>query len=417
MGLFEGNMLLLHHLLSYVTLFAILNKVKASGVGYQQAWLRGNPDEGAHPHDGLELEEGGFVAVGSKGTKRMIVKRVDSQGGEVWSVQKGSHASCAQGVIQMGGMLIVSGGLGKGTGGHMQATLWALHVETGDVIWETKLDHSGHGGIRSLLLDGDTIVATGYTGGTEGGCTFISEEGTAMAWKFDLQGNLITSQTIDIEGMSQGAKIRADPVRGGYLVASTVWSNQCPNDEQNIRLVKLSADLEVVWSEEYGSCDGADQLFDFVVDPAGDIVTGGHTTAGVVNWDFLSIKVDGGSRKEVWRRTFGQPRGFDARYIHDECYGVALTKDGNYLLIGGSGDEYAYSECNEDGWCSDIWVSALVVISPSGETLFSGVYGNKEANNAGEYLTVMENGDLMIYTDSDSIPGAGFLKLSKSMAN
>ena len=32
----------------------------------------------------------------------------------------------------------------------------------------------------------------------------------------------------------------------------------------------------------------------------------------------------------------------------------------------------------------------------------------------GEYLTVMRNGDLMIYTDSDTVPGAGFLKLTKT---
>ena len=42
----------------------------------------------------------------------------------------------------------------------------------------------------------------------------------------------------------------------------------------------------------------------------------------------------------MWRRTYGQPRGFDAQWIHDEMYGVALDKEGNYLLLGGSGDEY-----------------------------------------------------------------------------
>ena len=78
------------------------------------------------------------------------------------------------------------------------------------------------------------------------------------------------------------------------------------------------------------------------------------------------------------------------RYIHDECYGVALDSEGNYLIIGGwdifpsvyanvrglvtnlatrwchldlstpicfrSGDEYEYEETNADGWSSDTWV-------------------------------------------------------------
>ena len=38
------------------------------------------------------------------------------------------------------------------------------------------------------------------------------------------------------------------------------------NDDQNIRIVKLDSNLEVEWTEEYGECDGSDQLFDFVVD-------------------------------------------------------------------------------------------------------------------------------------------------------
>ena len=53
---------------------------------------------------------------------------------------------------------------------------------------------------------------------------------------------------------------------------------------------------------------------------------------------------------------------FHVRYIHDEMYGVQLDPSGNYLLLGGSGDEYAYSETNADGWSSDIWVSYLVVV-------------------------------------------------------
>ena len=31
-------------------------------------------------------------------------------------------------------------------------------------------------------------------------------------------------------------------------------------------MVKLDSNLEVEWTEEYGECDGSDQLFDFVVD-------------------------------------------------------------------------------------------------------------------------------------------------------
>ena len=33
----------------------------------------------------------------------------------------------------------------------------------------------------------------------------------------------------------------------------------------------------------------------------------------MVNWDYLALKVDSQTRAELWRKTYGQPRGFDAR--------------------------------------------------------------------------------------------------------
>ena len=42
------------------------------------------------------------------------------------------------------------------------------------------------------------------------------------------------------------------------------------------------------------------------------------------------------------------------------------------------------------------------------------MYGNKQANTAGEYLSVDKNtGEVMIYCDTDTVSGGfGFLKLS-----
>ena len=52
-----------------------------------------------------------------------------------------------------------------------------------------------------------------------------------------------------------------------------------------------------------------------LVDREGHYLLGGHTTVGegVVNWDYLAVKVNSRTREVEWRRTFGQPRGFDAR--------------------------------------------------------------------------------------------------------
>jgi len=201
------------------------------------------------------------------------------------------------------------------------------------------------------------------------------------------------------------------------VITSTAWTVIDGQDTEAVAVVKLSNDLDLQWSQMYGIKGGNSQAFDILVDNEGNYLMGGHTTIGngVVNWDYLALKVNANSRQVEWRKTYGQPRGFNAKYIHDEMYGVALDLDGNYLLLGGSGDEYKYSATNSTtGESSDIWKSYLVVVNPKGETLYEGVYGTKDANNAGEYLSVdPENGDLMIYVDSDTIEGFGFMKLSK----
>ena len=109
------------------------------------------------------------------------------------------------------------------------------------------------------------------------------------------------------------------------------------------------------------------------------------------------------------------------RYIHDEMYSVALDNAGNYLLLGGSGDEYDnYDVMGSGQWAgysSNTWGSYLVVVSPSGETIYQNFYGTPSGNNGGEWITYDKtSGDIMVYTDSDYTDnegfGFGFLKLS-----
>jgi len=384
--------------------------------GYTQAWLRGPGDFVAHVHEGLELADAsGFIAVGETSDESnfgaILVTRVDTEGNKVWSQKIGTQLSAAHTVVESGSNVIVGGGLYKASTGKMQATLMALDSATGSTVWTTSLDHSGFGAIRGVILDAGSLVATGYVDNNEGGFLFIADgdNAKAMAWKFDLSGNLQTTTALGVDGMQQGAKIRADPVNGGYAIAGSVWMS----DQQGI-VVKLNSDLSVAWSQDYGLNTGADQIFDLVVDSDGNYLLGGHTTAGVTNWDYLAIKVDGATKQQLWRKTFGQPRGFDARYIHDEMWGVSMDQEGNYLLLGGSGDEYSYS-ATSGGWASDIWVSYLVVVGKDGDKLYEGIYGNQAGNEAGEYLTVTSTGDIMIYTDSDTTPGFGFLKVTKNV--
>jgi len=382
-------------------------------------------------HEGIRLEAGdGWVGAGDlideesrKPKTRMMVRRVDNEGATVWTYLVGvSHNtvgkwaySAGYSIVQHGAMLYVAGGIWQQQQKLMKAAIVALDAATGSVAW-TKLLNSkaGNSGARSVIMDGERIIATGYVNCGEAGFLFVCDEGKPVVWELDTAGNLVVEKVMSIEGAGQMAKIRKDTT--GFVMASTAWG-ELGGEEVNVAvLAKLSSNLDVEWSKAYGMAGGNSQVFDLLVDRDGNYLLGGHTTVGtgVVNWDYLAIKVDSNTRDVVWRKTFGQPRGFDARYIHDEMYGVALDPAGNYLLLGGSGDEYPYSSTNTTtGWMSDVWVSYLVVLDTNGNKLSEGVYGNKRGNNAGEWLSVDQaTGEVMIFTDSDTHGGFGFLKLT-----
>ena len=78
-------------------------------------------------------------------------------------------------------------------------------------------------------------------------------------------------------------------------------------------LVKLTNNLDLEWEQTYGMQGGMTQVFDVLVDNNGNYLMGGHTTVGngVVNWDYVALKVNGQTRNLEWRKTWGQPRGFD----------------------------------------------------------------------------------------------------------
>ena len=123
-------------------------------------------------------------------------------------------------------------------------------------------------------------------------------------------------------------------------------------------------------------------------------------------FDFWLVKVDSGGELQ-WEKTFGEPRGYDANHIRDECYGVKATCDGGYIMVGGSGDEDSYSASGHPAGPSDVWKSYVVRTDGGGNLLWEGLYGDPKGNNAGEYINLTSDGGYVIFTDSDTAGSMG----------
>ena len=105
----------------------------------------------------------------------------------------------------------------------------------------------------------------------------------------------------------------------------------------------------------------------------------------------------------------GNPRGFDARYIHDEAWGVRATPDGGCIITAGTGDEYEeYSE-RIGSERSDQWRVYMVKYGPEGSMEWQATYGDPEEDWAGEDLALTLDGGVIVAVDNAQF---GFLKLS-----
>jgi hypothetical protein len=367
-------------------------------------WHKGyGTDNGDHVHEVMQTKNGGYIGIGQTTETGgdyfdILVVKLDSSGDLMWQKIIGTEHRYDIGicVAETGNGYVIGGGLFNG---NQQRYLAELDYK-GNIIWQHTYPNKRNGMIRGIdiLRNGD-IVTTGYKDCSQPGYVFIADDSRGFIMKTDAVGNLIWEKPLST---SQGAKVRKELHNDGFAICTTIWMND-PVHPQDFCLLKTDKDGNEFWSKNYGG-DSDDHCYDFDLTKDGGYILGGHTRSpsyGVVNWDFLLMKIDS-SGKEEWHRTFGQPRGYDPRYIHDEAYGIRQTPDGGYVIVGGTGDEYKYSESGSPYGASDIWQVFLVKVDEEGELLWEAVYGSNTANDAGEYLGLTRDGGFIIGTDTDS---------------
>jgi hypothetical protein len=347
----------------------------------------------------------------------MLVIKTDANGNWDWQTSVGTNNKYDVGicVAEVSGGFICGGGLYDS--GNQKRGLVKLDSD-GNVVsgWPKYYSGSQNCAIRGIEILGDgSIVATGYTNCSEVGYVFIVDEGDGFIMKTDSSGSLQWSETLSV---AQGTKVLQDG--SGYAICSTGWYFN-GGDHQDAVLIKTdSSGIETI-SYNYGG-SGDEHCYDFDLTSDGGYILAGHTTSyGVANWDYYLVKVTS-SGGEDWHKTFGNPRGYDPNYIHDEAYGVRQTPDGGYIVAGGSGDEYSYSACGHPAGCSGEWKAYLVRTDGSGNLLWEGIYGDAgEGNNAAEYMGLTSDGGYIVFTDTDSQTppppnNFGFMKIEKDTA-
>ena len=140
------------------------------------------------------------------------------------------------------------------------------------------------------------------------------------------------------------------------------------------------------------------------------MIQAGHTTKSPLsnNWDIELTKVNARG-KIMWTKFFGQPRGYNPRWIHDEVWGARATPDGGWLAVAGTGDETSrYEGKGHPSGRSGQWKIYLIKTDSSGNLEWQGIYGASREDWAGEDVCVTQDGAALVANDCGKF---GFTKI------
>lgn len=368
------------------------------GTAPEIAWMtsHGGSGEESHGHFILACEDGGFLQVGETGfipdSAKLLVVKVNAAGELEWKKEFGNRGhNLGNSAIEVDDGFVVVGALDE------DSALFKLNKSSGDTVWSQTHNYGGSDAIEHLVATETGFAAVGYTDAEDDENTFFTE-GKGHLMLLGPTGERISDRSLNAH-MAQAYRMAG---HDGHLFVSGLTEGA-----EDYALAKLTPAGDVVWAKTYGGSD-ADHNFAFDVAEDGSMFLSGHTLSGTENWDTYTLKLDNNG-EVLWEATHGNPRGFNAKYIHDEVWGLRATQDGGAVVVAGTGDEYwTYSTCNGEE-CSDAWRVYVLKFDTDGTLLWEATYGPTEGDWAGEDICVTQEGDFVVAVDNGAF---GFLKLN-----
>ena len=358
----------------------------------------GGSGEESHPHYVIETQDRGFLMVGETGfvedrSARILVVKTDRKGDLIWKKEFGKRGYNLGNCVceAADGHYLIAGTLG------MDAALIKVEAKTGKTLWAKTWNLGTEDAFEGVTVTPDGgILVTGYKSGLAEG-TFLNW-GKGVLLKTNASGKEQWRRDLS-EYTSSGYRIK--PSLGGFLLACH------PKDEESEdhNLLKVDKQGRVLWAKTYNTV-----YWGFDTNPKGEILLAGHTRKSSLseNWD-AELTMVGSDGKARWTKFFGQPRGYDGRWIHDEVWGARATPGGGWLVVAGTGDETRrYEKRGHPSGPSGQWKIYLIKTDSEGRLEWEGIYGSREGDWAGEDVCMTRDGGALVANDCGSF---GFLKL------
>ena len=384
-----------------LSVFLLIDLVGASQVAPKVLWHKSynGTGEESHPHYVIQTKDLGFLMVGETGfvedrSAKIFLVKTDSGGKLLWQKEFGKRGyNLGNCVVEADdGNYLIAGTL------NFDAALIKVDAKTGKTIWSKTWDLGSEDSFEGLTLSNDGgIVLTGYRDGLA--------EGTFLNW-----GRGLVLKTNE-HGQEEWRRDLSDFTSSGYRIQQSgngfvVCVHPKDEESHNFNLLSLDNKGKVQWAKSYGEI-----YWGFDQNKKGEILLAGHTrkTPLSKNLDVQMKKLDKQGR-EQWTKFFGQPRGYNGKWIHDEVWGVRATPDNGWLAVAGTGDETRrYEGRGHPSGPSGQWKIYLIKTDAKGNLQWQGVYGSHENDWAGEDVCITADGGALVANDCGSF---GFTKIS-----
>ena len=355
--------------------------------------------EESHPHYVIQTQDLGYLMVGETGfvedrSARIFLVKTDRNGNLLWQKEFGKRGYNLGNCICEGedGNYLIAGTLG------MDAALIKVDAKTGKTIWSRTWNLGSEDSFEGLCLSPDGgILVTGYRDGLAEG-TFLNW-GKGILLKTNAEGEEIWHQDLS-DYTCSGYRIQ--PKGEGFLISCHPRDEE--SDDYNLLLVNSKGNVK--WARTFGEI-----YWGFDQNQQGDILLAGHTRTTPLSKNLdIQFKILDSKGYPHSTSFFGQPRGYDGRWIHDEVWGAQATSDGGWLAVAGSGDETRrYEGRGHPSGPSGQWKIYLIKTDAKGNLEWEGVYGSGESDWAGEDICISADGGALIANDCGAF---GFTKIS-----
>jgi hypothetical protein len=301
-----------------------------------------------------QTNEGGYLLLGSTrsfgaGGSDVWLIKTDALGDTLWTrIYGGTGNDEAYAVVQTtdGGYVMAGQTSSFGAG---SSDFWLIRADSSyDTLWTRCYGGASNDGASVVVqtTDGGYVIA---------GQTSSFGAGSYDVWlvRTDASGDTLWTRTYGDTGVDFGRWV-AQTTDSGFLVVGVTESYGA--GERDAWLIKVGPTGDTLWTRTYGGPSDDHAYAATQTEDSGYAIIGFTESFGAGRDDVWLIRTDA-SGDTLWTRTYGGPS-------FDYGYSVAQTRDGGYIIAGYT---LSYGAGFYDAW--------LVKTDATGGTMWTQTFG------------------------------------------